>query len=66
MTQPQMRTWRVIVHGVGDIGCIASYSESDGRCVALSKYGEVGPRPRDSDNRPNAIYEDDEFDVRPT
>lgn len=62
----QSRHWRVVVQcprRIGDIGCVVGPTEGLARCAALSKFGESGKRDRRDD--PNAIYEDDDFDVRP-
>ena len=59
------REWRVVVHGVGDIGCVVEASEELARCAALSKYDAPGTREGGDADNPCFIYEDDEFDVRP-
>lgn len=63
-----MKEYRVVVHGVGDIGCVTGANEDDARCAALSKYGADGLRfeaAMSDEPHPSFIYEDDEFDVRP-
>lgn len=66
-----MREWRVVIQGphrVGDIGSVVERSEELARCAALSKYGEEGNRKCgiNPGRKREAIYEDDDFDVRPT
>lgn len=65
-----LREWRVVVHRIGDIGCVTESTESLARCAALSKFGEPGERisykhirsPVEHDGA--RIYEDDDFDVK--
>ena len=66
-----MKEWRVIVeapHGVGDIGSVVERNEELARCAALSKYGAEGNRKCNINpqRQREAIYEDDEFSVRPS
>lgn len=74
MTKSHSGTWSVVVHshpgaaGGKMIGVITEAGESNARCAALSKFGEMGERySRVSAGREcaDAIFEDDEFDVRP-
>lgn len=67
-------TWSVMVHthpgapGGKCIGSVTENSEDNARCAALSKYGEQGERysrVNPGRQQQDAIFEDDEFDVRP-
>lgn len=68
------REWRVIVQNpyrVGDIGTAVGATEEEARNCAISKYGEMGSRTCTPDGvhgprERNHIYEDDDFDVRPS
>lgn len=58
------REWRVVVHSghIGDTGSVIEASEELARCAALSRYGTEEDR---GASNARAIFEDDDFDVRP-
>ena len=64
------KAWSVFVHteGVDYIGAVAESNEELARCAALSKFSDEGNRSfarMHNRERRCAIYESDDFDVRP-
>ena len=52
------------MRGVGDIGSVHEKFERQARDAAVSAFAEDGSRPKGGSARPEAIYENVEFDVR--
>ncbi len=59
-----VKPWRVIVHGVGDIGAVHEKFERQARDAAVSRFNADGSRPKDGGARRDAIYENDAFEVK--
>lgn len=59
-----VKHWRVAVRGVGDIGSVHEKFERQARDAAVSAFGADGSRPKGGGGRREAIFENDEFDVR--
>lgn len=67
MTKAQpAKEWHVFVHtrDVGYIGTVMESTEELARCAALSKFSCEGER-AGVDRNTKAIFDDDDFDVRP-
>jgi hypothetical protein len=65
------KEWRVVIQGpyqVGDIGSVVERKEELARSAAMSKFAEEGYRRGEAGHmrKREAIYEDDDFDVRPS